>query len=255
MNLRKRLLALLQKLNLTENEARFYVLLNQNPGLTLNEVQNKLQISNATTYRIFDKLTSLGLITSSQENWRKNISSVSISALADLIARENRKLKRIELELKDLDNLMNLNARAFKEDPIKILYDKNQIAEQNYKILHKPWNRINVFGSGERLIDVVGEEHEKNFVKIRTRMGKSVNLYLTEYGEYASEFMPKNEAQLRDVKLDINPDLQDYMTYIYDDEVTIWHKDKKLGNRAIIIDDPFLVRNYKSQFEYAWKNK
>lgn len=255
MNLRKRLLALLQKLNLTENEARYYVLINQNPGLTLNEIQKKLQISNATTYRIFDKLQNLGLITSSPDNWRKNISSVSISALADLVAKENRKLKKIELELKDLDNLMNLHTRAFKEDPIKILYDKNQIAEQNYKILHKPWDRISVFGSGERLIDVIGAEHERNFVRIRTKMGRSVNCYLTEYGEYASQFMPNNEEQLRDVKLDLNPDLQDYMTYIYNDEVTIWHKDKELGDRAIVIEDPFLVKNYKSQFDYAWKNK
>jgi predicted DNA-binding transcriptional regulator AlpA len=252
MDIKKRVISLLQKLNLTENEAKFYIMANQNADLTLPQIQSKLSLSKATVYRIYEKLKSLGFITSSPENWRKNINAVSLRTLADLIAGENRKLRRIELELKDLDNFMDMDARAFSEDPIKILYDKNQIAEHNFNILHKSWDRLLVLGSCERLMDVVGKENEQKFVQIRTRMGRPVSLYLTEYGNYASEFMPNNDEELRNVKLRINPTWQDHLSYLYGDEVTIWNKDKDLGNRAIVINDPLLVNMYRSQFDTAW---
>ena len=45
------------------------------------------------------------------------------------------------------------------------------------------------------------------------------------------------------------------MTYIYCDEVTIWRRDKELGNRAVVMKDPFIKQTYQHMFDSIWKEK
>lgn len=247
-----KILQLLQKIGLTKGEAKLYLAANEYPKLTLKDLQNKTGYSTASTYRAFENLKGKGLLTSSPENWRKCIEAVSLGSLGEKLAKEQRKLRKIELELQGLDNLMNLSSRSEMEEPVEILYDKTQIIDKSFEILSRPLRNFWAFGSGETIIDILGAEPERNFVNIRKKKGKSCDLILTEMGEYGQELIDNNANALRNMKIKLDPNQSDHMTYIYEDEVTIWHKDKELGDRAIIIRDPVLVQMQENAFKSLW---
>lgn len=253
MNLKAHIIDLLKKIGLSENEARFYLAVQQNPKLTIKDLQEKCKLSRATAYRAFEKLHNLKLLTSSADNWRKNVEAVSLSSVADKLAREQRKLRKVELELKRLNNLMNLSSQHSQtEDPVEILFDQNQIIEKCYEILRRPWDKMLCYGSAERLIDVIGDKPERDYVQMRSRKGKTADALLTELGNYTKEFIPNNHRDLRNVKLRIDPENQNYATYVYGDEAIIWHTDKELGKRAIVIKEPTLVKMYENSFRSLW---
>ena len=251
--MKKHILNLLVRIGLTEKEANFYLTANQNQNLTIKDLKEKSGLSLASTYRAFDKLKTLGLVTSSQENWRKSIEAVSLKTLANKLAKEQRKLRKVELELKKYDNLMNLTSFSDFSEPVEVLSDQNKIVEKCFEILSRPWENMLVYGSAERLIDVIGNDPEREFKRIRAQKGKSCTVVLTEVGPYASEFMPNNEKDLRNVKIKIDRTQQDYMTYVYDDEAIVWKMDENVGNRAIVIRDPALVGMNAQFFNTVWQ--
>ena len=254
MNLNKHILELLKRIGLTESEAKFFITAYCNPKLTIKNLQHESGLSIASTYRAYEHLKEMGLVTSSPDSWRKNIETVSLATLSKKIAKEQRKLRKIELELKKLNNLMNISALSNEEEAIQILTDQNQIVEQNYKILHNPLKDFSVYGSADRLVDILGYDNERDFVRIRNKQGKAVNAFMTEYGEYSQECIRKGDLELRNNKLKVDPNNQDYMTYIYDNEVTIWYRDKEFGNRAIIIKDPSMVAIQRNMFDTIWQS-
>ncbi len=252
MNIKKHIKTLLQKIGLTESEIAVYLTVHQNPKITLSELQKKTKFSTATVYRAFDKLKGLGLITSSQSSWKKNIEAISLRSIGEKLAREQRKLRKTELELKRLDNLFNLSERSFIDEPVQIYSDKNQIIEKYFRILSQSWDQLKAYGSGETLIDILGTDPEHQFVQHRSKQGKKANLIMTELGPYGQELQNSDEKFLRNTKLVIDPSNQNFMTYIYGNEVSIINRDEQCGDRTIVIKDPLMVRHYQTMFDSIW---
>jgi sugar-specific transcriptional regulator TrmB len=255
MDIRRRILQLLEKAGMTPSEAKFYLTAHQAPRLTIKELQKMSGLSCTSAYRAFENLKNMGLITSSAESWKKNVETVPLRAVAEKLAKEQRRLRKVELELQSMGDLMGLAAYSHLEDPIEIITDQNKIQEKAFEKLYKPWEHFLCYGSAERLIDVIGDREEKEWVKRRAKMGKSVSAYLTEIGEYANHFLPNNNEDLRNVKIAVDKNNQDQCVYIYDDEVIIWDKNKELGNRSVIIKDPAIVKMQHRIFRKLWESK
>jgi sugar-specific transcriptional regulator TrmB len=252
MDINNHIQDLLKKIGLTEAEARLYMAALKKPKSTLKELEKFAGTSTATVYRAFDKLKEMGLISSSQDNWRKNVEAVSLRSIGDKLAREQRKLRKAELELKTLNNLFDLSGRSFAEDPVEVITDKNEIFDKYFQILNMPWDKILAYGSAESLIDMIGSDTENKFVDIRCRKGKKADVMLTEFGRVAQQMMPLTEKVLRNIRIKPNPNARDFIEYIYNDELTIWNKNKDLGSRAIVIKDPVIVQMHKDQFYTKW---
>lgn len=253
MTLNQRLIKLLLKMGLNRSEADIFLIVNQNPKLSLKEIQQKSGYSLAQIYRAYEKLRAEGLLTSSNSEWRKEVETISLKTLGEKLLKEQRKLGKIARELKELSNLNDLNKNCLLPDPIEVLTDQNQIIEKNYQILAQPWSNMAVYGASQVLIDVIGSDHEHNFVDHRVRKGKSVNVTITSLeDEYYQEAKATNEHKLRNMKVNLIPNIKDSMVYIYDQEVTIWKKDALLGNRAIVIKEPALVSLQQKFFDQVW---
>lgn len=252
MELKKHILTLLRRIGLSDTEAEFYLAVYQNPQRTIAELQKLCGFSRATAYRCFENLKERRLLTSSQENWRKNVEAVSLRSIGEKLARESLKLRKIEYELKKLDNLFSLSNFQETVDPVEIYADQNQITEECYKLLNADWNHIQCYGSAEKSYEIPGEKAMKDFVSMRARRGKTIDAIFTELGDHTKDLLKKNEQELRNGKIFIDPFCQNSMTYIYDQQVTIWQKDAELGKRAIIIHDPGLIKMYKASFQKAW---
>lgn len=254
MKLQKHIIELLKRIGLTESEAMFYLAVQQNPNQTIQDIQKRCRISRASAYRAFEHLKELRLLSNSTHNWRKSMEAAPLKNIAEKLAKEQRKLKKIELEIKRLDNLMNLNSSFLdNEDPVQVLVNPNDITEKCFEILHQPWDSMLCYGSAERLIDVIGNDAEREFVKLRVKKGKKAYAILTELGGYTQEFIPHNHRDLRNMKLRVDKTNQDYATYVYGNEVTIWHRDKELGSRVIVIKEPTMIHTYQTTFDMLWK--
>jgi len=255
MNINQRVLQLLERAGLSSSEAKFYLAAYQNPKMSIKEIQKKSGLSKTSAYRAFESLREFGFITTSNDNWRKIVETTSLNTLAEKLAKEQRKLRKIELELKSIGNLMSLTAFSHLEEPLEIITNQNKIQEKAFSLFASDWDKFLCYGSAERLIDVIGNQEEREWVKQRSKRGRTVDCWITEIGDYAHDFLPNNDKDLRNVKINIEKENQDYMTYIIGDEVITWHKDKELGNRAIIIKDPLIVRMQENMFKRIWKTK
>ena len=254
MRLKKHILDLLQKIGLGETEAKLYLAALDKPGSTLKELEIITGLSTATVYRAFEKLQNLHLLTSSNDNWKKCVNAVSLRAIGEKLASEQRKMRKVELELRGLDNLYELSNRSFMEDPVQILSDPNQLYDKYFEILHRPWEKIFAYGSGEKMIEIIGHDTEDKFVDIRCRKGRKADVVVTELGDYGKSAFTRNEMELRNMRIMENEKDQGYMEYIYGDELTIWHKDAQFGARAIVVKDPVLVDIHKQKFAGIWNS-
>lgn len=253
MDSKHHLKEILKKIGLTESEATLYLAISQHPHVTLTDLKKITGFSLATVYRLFESLKEKHMVISSAENWRKNVQATSLRAIAERLSSEQRKLGKIEAQLRNMDNIQNMTQYATTKDPIKILTDRNELIEHCYRILNKDWDHITCYGSPERLIDLLGNVPEENFVKIRAKKGKSCSAIFTECGDYTREILPKNMQELRNVKLRIDDKNQESMVYTYGNEVTVWSVNKELGERAIVIQDPALVKVYANAFQGLWR--
>jgi hypothetical protein len=254
MNFKSHLTDLLKKIGLNESEAQCYLLIQKNPDLTISDLVKKSELSRAQVYRIFEKLRDLGLVASSPGNWRQTLRAASLSGLADKVGREQRKLRKAELELKRLSNLMEFSRHVQIDDPVEIVTDPEMMAQKTFEVLQNCGESFEGYGSAERLIDVIGREAEDEFIRTRRKKGVRADCALTEFGEYAEELMPNNERDLREIRLCVDPDLQESIVYLYKDKATIMHFDKELGARVIVVKEPALVNAYGRMFKGLWKD-
>ncbi|MBT7484342.1 winged helix-turn-helix transcriptional regulator, partial [Candidatus Peregrinibacteria bacterium] len=132
MNFKDHLLSLLKKIGLTDSEAQCYLIIQKNPELTINELVKKSDLSRAQVYRVFERLQNLNLVTSSSENWRQTLRAASLNGLANRVGLEQRKLRKAELELKRLSNLMEFSKHVQMDDPVEIVTDPEQIAQKAF---------------------------------------------------------------------------------------------------------------------------
>jgi len=82
---------------LNETEAAFYLAAYQNPSHSIKELQKATGLSTPSPTD-FEKLKESGLLTASQNSWRKNIQTISLKTLAEKVGSEQRKLRKVELE-------------------------------------------------------------------------------------------------------------------------------------------------------------
>lgn len=255
MKLKKRTLQLLQKIGLTPSEAQFFWSVYRKPGASVKEIQNKAKLSKSSAYRAFEALRSRGLIVSQKGNWKNDIRVVSFKNLRTHLAKEQLALKKMELKLKEVEDLMQLSAFGSLEEPLQILMNKEDMQEKAQELLFKKQDRFYVYGSVERLMDTIGYQAERDFIRDRIKKGITAYGYLTEYGSLAEEIDLASEQEMRRLKIDINENEQDHVTYIFDDEVVRWQYDEQLGARAIVIRDPALNQVYLDNFKSVWGKK
>lgn len=252
MHVSVHILKLLGKLGLDQNAALFYLYVHMHPECTIHDVQAHHGWSRATTYRIFDTLKSSGFILHSSKNWRQKLRAASLRAVAHDVGKESLQLRKAQLELSKLDQLLRLSPQWQMPLPIEIFVDHDQITEYCYRLLHEDWSHINCFGSGEKAYDIPGESAMRYFVQNRARKGKTIKAIFTEMGLRTGELLKNNQRELRDGKFCLRPEYQDAMVYIYPQQVTIWQHDETLGKRLMLIHDPYLIKQYQRLFEQLW---
>ena len=251
MELKSHILALLERIGLTGQEARFYLAVYQNPRKTIAELQKIGGLSHTSAYRCFEHLKELNLLTSSPNNWRKNVEAVSLRTIAEKLGKESLKLRKVQLELKKLENIFQLSDYE-QADPVEIHTDQNLITEACYRLLNADWNHISCYGSADMAYEIPGLKAMSDFVSMRARRGKTIDAVFTDLGNHTRDLLKKNQQELRNGKLHVDPLSQNLMTYIYDKQVTIWQQDQELGKRAIIIRDPGLIKIYQNNFQNTW---
>lgn len=254
MRLEEYLQKALRRTGLTESEVKLYLAAFKNKSSTLKQLQKKTKLSTATAYRTLEKLKSKNLISISNKSWRENIQAASLKNLAFKVAREKRHLEKLEAMLRKANSLMDFQNFAHSKAPIEVLFDKDELIDHCYKIVQEDWTQILCYGSPEKLVKILGDQVEKNFVRLRVARGKVGHAIFTEIGNYAKEILPNNKQELRNVKIKIEKENQNEMIYIHGDKVTVWQNEENNGPSALLINESSIVNFYKQAFRKEWVN-
>lgn len=252
MQIKTRIIELLEKAGLTRAEAVVYLTASEKQGLPLVDLSKETQVSRATVYRAIDRLRMLGLLKTSPDNWKQRIETVSLRHLARLLSREQLRLRKIELELQRLEPLRQIEQRGLISDPVSIISRPEDISRKAYELVEGDWDIFLCYGSAERLPDVIGKIGEDDFRIRRVKQGKKVVSVLTEVGPYAASFIPNNKTEYRQVRYQIDPSRTDYCVYVLKNEVVIWEKDLNLGKRVVVLSDPAVTKSYTALFRSTW---
>jgi len=91
-----------------------------------------------------------------------------------------------------MNDLMSLNFTA--GGCCTDFIDQNLIVEQCYRILRQPMDQFCAYGSVERLMDVIGNDYERDFVRAHPPGEKWTGVF-TELGTYGNECSIKRDLE------------------------------------------------------------
>lgn len=253
MKLSNYLIGLLTEAGFSETEALIYLAILKKPGQSLQEIEQHTQLSKATVYRIFEMLYEKKVVSLNEATWPRTVNAISIRELTEHLAKKQRQLGKTIASLRKSKDLQDLSLLAHTQEPIEILTNPDQATEQAYKIISQAWDTFLCFGASEKIFDVAGEKAGRDFISNRVRKGRKCAAIFTDLNERTKYLLQNNRKQLRQGKFMNIPTLQDSITYIHGNEITVWNNDPELGKRALVVKDPALVNLYKNQFATLWK--
>jgi HTH-type transcriptional regulator, sugar sensing transcriptional regulator len=146
----------LQKLGLTEKEARIYLSLLELEVATANEVAEKAGVNRSSTYVVLDSLLEKGLVSFSDgEEVRRYVAS-SPSVLADKATEAAERQTKIKMDLLEiLPELKSLYKEIKYRPKIRIFEGKEGLVSGMNETLESNEKFLRAFTSGDKILSLI----------------------------------------------------------------------------------------------------
>jgi HTH-type transcriptional regulator, sugar sensing transcriptional regulator len=234
----------LQKLGLSEKEAKVYLATLELGETNINRIATKSKISRTTTYDVINSLKNMGLVSSTIINKKKYYSATDPNFFNDKIDQEKNTLETILPELLSVSNLID------KKPKIKFYEGIEGIKEIYLDTLKYPntplyaWVTDKVFG--------VFEDEFINFY-LKKRVDKKILAYvIAPNKEIIGKYQSLDKINLRQTKIDSDPDF--YVGIEIDlyggRKIGIMAFEEKIG---LLIESEKIFKALKSIFDISWK--
>ena len=243
---------ILEKLGLNKNQIKFYLALLELGQASLGEVVRKSNLKRPTAYRVKEELEQLGLISGDLKKYKKKNSAVSPKRLLALVGNRQRKMRRLELEIKDLMPSLNLLFQDKTIKPKVELFEGEQgyhyLANQSLECQEK---EILFLGNLEDIYKVVTKEYDqKHFIPTRVKKGIKIK-FLVYKNKDTVNYKKQDNKFLRETKF-LDPDYKINATLeIFDNTIVFYssHKEKI----ALSITSKYLAQMHKEIFKMIWE--
>ncbi|MCK4498630.1 helix-turn-helix domain-containing protein [Candidatus Bathyarchaeota archaeon] len=252
-----------QKLGLSKNEIRVYVLLARSRERRASEISEALSLHRTETYRILRDLEKKGLVSSVFEKPLKFIATPFELAVDALIGAKKLKLQRLEREKKNLVDLWRslpkLEMRARRKEVFQILEGEEQFSLKANTIIENTEREICVYASEE---DLALLYHSGFIEKLENLAKKKFDVrFLTENSRKSRFFIEKMNVKVFKYA---GSDVRDLPTFILTDQeqllLTIRKNDAARGARgkskiaALFTNYEAFVNALDKLFSELWKN-
>ncbi|MFA6523709.1 MAG: helix-turn-helix domain-containing protein [Candidatus Peribacteraceae bacterium] len=255
--MRRRLRTLLQHADLSEKEIALYLHLLVLRRTTILELRERAKLPNITVYRTLLKLEERGLVKRTMRNGRQAIfEPLTLRALTRAVSDEQRKLRRLELELRDLDTLLPyMDAeREHDVEDVEIRYGRDAFKEEYLKmpdVLEEEYLHI---GNMANMWKTAGfgyeSPEERSF--IHRRLARNIFARVLDIPTSEAEEVQRNDSrEKRTLVLKESLPIMENFLIIGERQVSHFLCDPE-HPRVIVIRQPELVATHRSHFETLW---
>jgi sugar-specific transcriptional regulator TrmB len=252
-----------QKLGLSKNEIRVYVLLARSRERRASEISEALSLHRTETYRILRDLEKKGLVSSVFEKPLKFIATPFERAVDALIGAKKLKLQRLEREKQNLVDLWlslpKVEMRARRKEVFQILEGEEQLSLKANAVLDNAEREICVYVSEE---DLALLYHSGFIDRLENLAKKKLDVrLLTENSRKSRFFIEKMDLELFKYA---RSDVRDLPTFVLTDQeqllLTIRKSDDSRSGKsrskiaALFTNYEAFVNALDKLFSELWKN-
>ncbi len=257
--MKRKLLSLLREADLRDEEIRVYFLLLTLRQAGVPELIAKSGLPSMTVYRTVQRLHERGLVDEMPlNNKQKLYKPLSLSVFAQTIAKENRRLKKLELSLRNLDPLLPFFSVDSKEEDSEGVELREGLDAFREEYLRFPdlckneylhiGNMLNYWDTAQMTYEC---PEERAFINKRISRGiqcRIVDLHSEKFDEISNN----NTRELRKIKY--SDDIPLHKNYLgFAENHASYFICEPENPRVLVIKQPELLELYKFQFETLWK--
>lgn len=167
----------LQKIGLTEKEAKVYLASLELGKSSVQKIATKAKVNRATTYVILEQLMAKGAIDSVEEGKKRHFVATGPYALkqiirhqADEISKKKKKLEKLFPKLKKVHNVLPNRA------VVRYYEGKDALLAVREQFLQSKSKEIYAFHSETELLNVFSREERRKYSERRQKAGISHNV-------------------------------------------------------------------------------
>ncbi|HLN18721.1 MAG TPA: helix-turn-helix domain-containing protein [Patescibacteria group bacterium] len=242
----------IEKLGLSDKEARVYLAALQLGKSPVQEIAVQARVNRATTYVIIDSLRKKGLMSTTEQNEKILFVAESPSNLLGMVRLQEKELKEKEKKIADLlPELLALHSLTGNKPKVKFyegIEGLYTIQEEYLKTKSKQIYNISCFDNFLIAMPRVGNEYTPRRIKkgIRSKL-----IYITKDGP--NKRFSSNEEELRESKY-ISPEVFPFKSdiTIFDNKVSIESYEE--GIISVLIEHQSIADSLRAIFEFIWNN-
>jgi sugar-specific transcriptional regulator TrmB len=243
---------ILVKLGLSKNQEKFYLTIINRGEATLNEIIEESGLKRPTAYRVFQELESRGLVVRDfSKKYNQKITVTDPRRLVALAGNRQRKMRRLELEIKDLLPELNVVFSEKKIKPKVELYDDEAgyvyLADKSLEAREKT---IFYLGDIQDFYKIFDKEYdEQKYIPSRLKNKVLLKWLLPKSKETEAE-QKRDKQLLRETRLIDDKYKMNASVMVYDNYVVFFssHKEKV----ALSITSKYLAELQKNIFNIIW---
>lgn len=247
----------LNKIGLSENEAKVYLALLEIGSATADEVAKKAGVKRPTTYVQLEELMKLGLVSSFEKIIKKGGAEKTFFRAEDpdhlkkIVETENIKAKeRASTLANSLPKLVSLFNYAGSRPKVRFFEGKEGLQTMQDEVIKMKSDEVLSISNADSILKIFPEHPQKHSPRRVEKGIKAKLIYTSNHGDILSS---QNKKMLRETKF-IPPEQFPFSCdlVIYDDvmQISTLHE-KPVG---VIISDKEIATSMKALFELLWKN-
>lgn len=253
MQLTEKLKGLLVKAGLSEAEILFYLAALKNPGSSIYKLARQAKLSKNQAYRVYTRLSELGILMSPESAWKKKINPVPLYNFSENLKKKSRRMFKTAEGLRLVTPLLDLMNEKMATRSIQMV-EGQEMVESYLDLIDFDWDRILAYGTYDMFMKEFSGEAEKRFIRNRVKKGKRATGIFANPGPYTREVVKFNEQDLRESRSVEWKQLENDWINIFPgaNKLAIYSKDQEGIFRATMIESPELCRIHENIFSTFW---
>lgn len=235
----------LQKIGLTEKEAKVYLANLELGAAKIPEIAEKSKIKRTTVYVVVDSLIQKGLVSIYQSKRTKKFVAENPQRLVSILKEKQNYLRRI---VPQLDALVKNQEEGRPE--IRFYHGKEGCLSILAQTLKKPNSEVLYIGSVDELYKIITEEYDDRYY-IPSRMNKNIKFKALLFKDKGALKLKSSERDyFREIKF--LPDNYFFTSsmFIFQNKVAMISSAKELI--GIVIQSVDLAQMEKQKFKLLW---
>jgi sugar-specific transcriptional regulator TrmB len=239
-----------QTIGLEEIESNLYLILLNNPSISVTELASKLNIHRARIYLAFDNLQKFNLI-ERKNNYSKALKVESPNRVLALLKNKEAEIKLQTDRLQSIIPELLFSYEKIERIPrVKIhegLEEMNKLLTEHIEeaITETLWLNM-----GEDMSTMFNEEYlYHTTAQRRAKKGLKIRLLVNTNNTIMKKYEERNKEALREFKyLPIEFNAEGTVT-IFNDKIILWNT---FIPRAVVIYDKLLTQMHRDTFNLLW---